>query len=134
MTQGKAGLLKPVLAVVGVAIGLWHAYGAAMGFFTASDQEAHSPLFWVAILCGPGSSLLAVLVGLVKPKPAGIWLISGGILSALAATLANPEPLETLLASVFLFAGPMAALGYGFLVLARRGQVGAVGTQPQVRT
>jgi hypothetical protein len=52
MMQGKAGLLKPVLAVVGVAIGLWHACAAAFGFFTASDQEAHSPLFWVAIFVG----------------------------------------------------------------------------------
>ena len=73
-----------------MAVGLWHAYAAAMWFFTASDQEAHSRLFWVAIVCGPSSTLLAVLVGLVIPKPAGIWLISGGILSALAAALSNP--------------------------------------------
>ena len=119
MTAKKARVLSVVLGVVGVAIGGWQAFALVYGAFTMTEQEIHSPLTWIVFLCGPGSTLLAVLVGFSKPKVAGLWLIWGGSLSGIAAMLTSDKPLEALAAVVFFLSGPMIALGYGFLVLAR---------------
>jgi hypothetical protein len=127
VTQKRARLLRVILAVVGVVVGGWYAYGVIWGLFTASDQDVHNPLMWIAVLCGPGSTLLAVLVGFVKPKIAGRWLIGGGVLSGAATMLTSDKPLEMLAAVVFLFTGPMVALGYGFVVLAGASETTASG-------
>jgi hypothetical protein len=127
MTRKRAKVLRVVLAVVGVVVGGWHAYGVTWAVFVAPEQDLHNPLMWIAVLCGPGSTLLAVLVGFVKPKVGGLWLIGGGALSGIAAMLTSNKPLEMLAVVVFATTGPMVALGYGFVVLARDAKAAASG-------
>ena len=114
---------QSTLLVVGIPFGLFHWYLAAQAIFVFQQGEPLSS--WVAMLSGPTITLPLVVLGLWFPKWAGIFLIIGSIFSGYATSIGtSSEDMHGLIVGVIKkIAAPMAILGVGLLVVAKRRNV-----------
>jgi hypothetical protein len=117
-------LLIGVLMLAALALGVWHlGLGIRAMFVFRSGEPITS---WIVILCGPLSTLPAVIVSCFRRRTAGYWLILGAVISFVALIISESGLTENSLPFLWMMAGPMAALGISLLLLA--GQATGPGT------
>lgn len=106
------------LSVLLTGMGLVHLRVALRAVFVfGSDEPVWS---WVVILAGPGSTLLAAILSWWAPRVGGTWLVAGSVLSMLALLMIEGRVTPNFFQLVLWFAGPIAALGVGLYLIARR--------------
>src|SRR5258708_28105946 len=91
---------------------------------------------WLTVICGPLSTLPAVIWSIPRPKTGAYWLIAGGIIALVegAITMRHDGATDVFafVKWVFAFPGAMALLGLGTLLVDRssrskeRGRSGGV--------
>ena len=108
-----------------MVIGLWHAQLGAKALFIVRNDEPYSS--WIAVLCGPLSTLPAVALGILTRRWGAAWLVAGALVSlgasAMGAAGSGHGPgvvAEHVLAFLLMVSGPMIALGSGLIWLQRR--------------
>lgn len=109
-----------LLAIAGVAIGIWH-FGLVLPaiFLFRADEPIAS---WLALLLGPFSTLPAVILALFKNRVGGLWLISGGIISFISMAIAEHFNVENLIPFFIMMSAPMLTVGCIFLIKATLGK------------
>ena len=105
--------------VVGALLGAWHLWLAVSAIFAFRNGEPW--LSWVAILLGPGLTLLAVVVAIFKPRVGGVVLIAAACLSLVSLAAGDAPQYSSVMPFLVRVALPMAAVGIGLLALSRSG-------------
>lgn len=75
---------------------------------------------WIVILCGPASTLLAVVLSLFWRRVGAYWLVVGSLVSFAAFLLGEHGTIENIFPFLRIMAAPMLLIGVAMLVLARR--------------
>jgi hypothetical protein len=101
--------------IVGVLIGLWHLWLAAGSVFVFRSGEPWSS--WVAVLLGPGLTLVAVVIAMFSLRVGGVVLLAGACISLAALTAGDGPQYSTVMPFSIRVALPMAVLGIALLVL-----------------
>lgn len=94
---------------IGIVIGLKHLRLGLMAIFVFKNNEPLSS--WIFIICGPISTLPAVITSLFNKEFAGYWLVSGGFLSFAAMLFER----ETMMIRI---SAPMILIGVAFIGIA----------------
>jgi hypothetical protein len=105
------------VTMAGCAVGVWHLWLAAEAIFIFKTGEPWTS--WVAIICGPVSTLPAVVLSLFNRRAAGGWLVMGSLLSFAAFLMGEGGLTDNLLPYVWMMAAPMFFIGIIMLVLAK---------------
>lgn len=108
-TESHATFILYVATIIGFVIGLWHLYLAQKAIFLFKEGEHWTS--WAYMLCGPLSTLPAMVISLFKRKFAGIWLILGSIVSTFIFIVGEKGATEYLFSMAVMFALPMLILG-----------------------
>jgi hypothetical protein len=103
-----------VLIVLGVLVGLWHLRLALEAIFVFRNDEPIAS--WLAVVLGPGLTLLGVLLAVPKPKLGGAMLIVAGTLAFAIFFEAAGAP-DAVAGFFQMFTLPSILLGTVFLVL-----------------
>jgi hypothetical protein len=115
MKSRKHIVLKAVLIVLGLLIGWWHFRLSLQTIFLMRDEK----LLLTAVLLGPFSTLPVVVIGVFRPKLAGVWLVLSGAAFMCLSAIAGPMDTQQMKTGLLLFLLPMCLLGTGFMGLAR---------------
>jgi len=105
------------LTLVGFAVGIWHAWLAIQAILVFRTGEPATS--WIAIVCGPLSTLPAVLLSCFRRRPAGYWLVAAAVTSFLAFLVGEGGVTENVLPFLRMMAIPMLAIGVTMLLLSR---------------
>lgn len=104
--------------IAAFCLGVWHLQLGVQAILLFRNGE---PLLsWVAMLCGPISTLPAVLLSCVWRKAAGHWLIAGAIISFVALLIGEGGLTESIRPFVWMVAAPMSLIGAGLLWASRQ--------------
>jgi hypothetical protein len=106
-----------VVLVVGVLVGIWHLLFATGAVFVFRNGEPWWS--WLAVLLGPGLTLVAVLIAIVRARFGGVALIAGGCLSLLALVIGDGPQYSTVLPFFLRVSLPMFGLGAALLAMSR---------------
>lgn len=104
--------LYVICFVIGMVIGLKHLRLGFTALFVFTNNEPLSS--WICIICGPISTLPAVITSLFNKKFAGYWLVSGAILSFAVISLDR----ENMLPMMIRISAPMFLIGVAFFGIA----------------
>jgi len=110
-------VLSIVLLSAGVLIGIWHFQFAGRSIFVFRQGEPI--LSWLAVLCGPASTLPAVITGAFSTRIGGFWLVLGSIVSLVSFSLLQPLMARDI-GFALQFSLPMLLLGIGLILLGRK--------------
>lgn len=104
-----------VLAMIAVAVGVWHGYIARQAFFVFREDEPITS--WLAVLLGPSSTLLASVVAVFLRKTGGVWLIASGIAAFGSFLIGEGQITEHVPPFLLQISIPMIALGAAFILV-----------------
>lgn len=107
-----------VLTVAGIALGAWHLRLASQAIFVFRGGEPLTS--WIAMLCGPVSTLPAVVLSLFRTRPGAYWLIAGGLVSFVVFLLGEGGVTENLFPFLRMTTGPMFLIGVAMIILTRK--------------
>jgi hypothetical protein len=94
---------------VAIALGIWHLTLALQAIFVFRAGE---PIVsWIAILCGPASTLPAALLAIFSRRAGAYWLIGGGIISFLVFAIGEGVASDNLLPFLSRISIPMVVMG-----------------------
>lgn len=104
------------LLIAGIVIGSLHLKLATKALFVFRADEPTS--MWLFVICGPLSTLPAVIISFFWPLIGSMWLICGSVLSFIAAwvNLGENKGFDELLWYFVRYSGPMLLLGIVGLV------------------
>jgi hypothetical protein len=110
----KRGVLI-VLTVAGIALGVWHLRLASQAISVFGSGEPLTS--WIAMLCGPVSTLPAVVLSLFRRRTGGGWLVAGSLVSLVAFVLGEGRLTEDLFPFLWSIATPMLLIGVAMIIL-----------------
>jgi hypothetical protein len=115
MTPNRTVLL--IVVIVGALLGIWHLWFAASAVFVFRNGEPWWS--WVAVLFGPGLTLLAVLIAIFSVRLGGILLLVGACLSMTAFAVGDGPQYSSVEPFLLYVVLPMGALGVALLAFSR---------------
>ena len=97
------------LIILSIIVSIWHLRLGMKALFVFRQDEPITS--WVAIFCGPLSTLPAIMIALFKNKIGGSWLILGGILSLIALFIEENYQLGNIVQFFLKITIPMLSIG-----------------------
>lgn len=113
--KNRQNLLFMGLIVVGLLIGIWHFRLAMTAIFVFRENE--SVLSWIAVICGPFTTLIAIILAVFVRRAGSFWLIGGGISSLIAMFVLERLKTENIFPFFYMISLPMIVLGASFLMI-----------------
>ena len=113
----KRSFLFAALALA-LVVGAWHLTLAVQAIFVFRNGEPTAS--WVAVLVGPGSTLLAATLAFFHNRVGGYWLIAGGMFSFGVFAFENPADFANLVQFVWRISAPMVLMGASIVLLSHR--------------
>jgi hypothetical protein len=92
-----------------LVLGIWHMGLAMQAIFVFRHHEPIAS--WVAILLGPGSTLIAAILALFAKKWGGYWLVASGCLSLVVFIVGERGISENVIPFLFTISAPMFVVG-----------------------
>ncbi len=105
------------VTIAGCAVGVLHLWLAATAIFLFKTGEPWTS--WVSIICGPVSTLPAVVLSLFNRRAAGIWLIAGSFFSFGAFLMGEGGVTDNVFPYIWMMAAPMFVMGVIMVMLAK---------------
>lgn len=107
-----------ILTVAGVAVGVWQFRLATQAIFVFRSGEPLTS--WIAMLCGPVSTLPAVVLSLFRKRAGAYWLVAGSLISFVAFLLGEGGITENIFPFLWMMATPMLLIGVAMIILTRK--------------